>query len=901
MGCLIVAETILKILNAPMSFIERFTTGWAGLLALVWIYFLCIAVFIAGVVMIKAVRSLPAFISWVIRRLGHGKEPPASVFLELVFPSDTTKSAFATEQLHVLLRGYSSRRKWLDRFAGTKKLYSLELVSTKDEGIRYIMVVPGEDAELISRSLLSYLPGIKISQTNDYFEAVRGRTATVVELKLNRDFALPLKDHKALNEHDPIAYLTGHMTGLAKDELIAIQIVTTPVFSDTHFRTTRRSIKVQHTIALGRALSPVLNKKLPGVPNIVWLILMPPVWLIIIAFKFLISIPMAIADPNDPNLPIMNSGKNYKKQTTNPYEQELGQIVKDKLNQSLYEISLRILVVAPEGSAIRSRASDIYSAFQTFDSSYQSFGTRRSLPFKKQIDRRLTRFRERVLTKHFFTQETIMSSSELSDLYHFPNTDLTKTPGLVKSRSRELPAPLSLKHSETEIDVVMGFNSYGGEESALGMTLAQRQKHAYVIGKTGTGKTTMLINAIYQDMQNGKGLAVFDPHGDMFRELLRIVPKHRQKDVVVFDPSDRDFPVGLNILDPGIEFDNEDDKHEWITSTVLSVFAKLTDESLWGPRMEHILRNTTLTALQTTQPSLYTLQRLLTDKKYQREVAKTLKDPVLKQFWEKEFKLLGSMQMSSATAPLTHRLGHFITSKMSRHILLQEESTIRMADIMNEGKILLVNLSKGDIGEDQSKFFGTILTSCIWMAAYQRTKIPERKRRDFFVYVDEFQNFATPRFSEITSEGRKFHVSLIVSHQNIAQIEDKSIVEIVAGNAGTIICLQVSPKDEAFILPYMKPEVEKGDIVNLAPYHFYMKVTGDKSEDAFSGETVPVDAEGSDKTKSAVVASSRKQYGTPKKAVEKYMEALFGNNVKEKASSHSKSAETVKQKKLHDI
>ena len=168
-------------------------------------------------------------------------------------------------------------------------------------------------------------------------------------------------------------------------------------------------------------------------------------------------------------------------------------------------------------------------------------------------------------------------------------------------------------------------------------------------------------------MLNGKGLAVFDPHGDMFQELLSIVPKDRQKDVVVFDPSDGEWPIGLNILDPGIEFESEDVKHARITSTVLSVFRKLADDSQWGPRMEHILRNTTLTALQLPNPSLYTLQRLLTDKKYQREAAKTLDDPVLKQFWDKEFKLLGTMQLSTVTAPLTHRLGHFITSKMSRH------------------------------------------------------------------------------------------------------------------------------------------------------------------------------------------------------------------------------------------
>lgn len=392
----------------------------------------------------------------------------------------------------------------------------------------------------------------------------------------------------------------------------------------------------------------------------------------------------------------------------------------------------------------------------------------------------------------------------------------------------------------------------------------------------------------------------------MFRELLQIIPENRRKDIIVFDPSDRDFPIGLNILNPGIDFENEDDKHEWITSAVLSIFAKLSDEKQWGPRMEHILRNATLTALQTPSPTLYTLQRLLTDKKYQKEVAKTIYDPILKQFWDKEFKLMGTMQMSSATAPLTHRLGHFITSKMSRNILLQEKSTLRIADIMNEGKILLVNLSKGDLGEDQSKFFGTILTALIWMAAYQRTKIPERQRRDFFVYVDEFQNFATPQFSSITSEGRKFRISLIVSHQNIAQIDDKDIVKVIAGNAATILCLKANPEDEDFILPYMKPEVEKGDIVNLAPYHFYMKVTGDEAEDAFSGQTIQLNIETDDNIKNSVLSSSRNKYATTKSAVEEQIKKIFINE-----TTVTKSAKGVKtrritkkpdvRRELHDI
>jgi hypothetical protein len=279
-------------------------------------------------------------------------------------------------------------------------------------------------------------------------------------------------------------------------------------------------------------------------------------------------------------------------------------------------------------------------------------------------------------------------------------------------------------------------------------------------------------------------------------------------------------------------------------------------------------------------------------------VAENLKDPILKQFWEKEFKLLGSMQLSTVTAPLTNRLGKFITSKRSRHILLQEKTTLRVADIMNEGKILLVNLSKGQIGEDQSTFFGTILTSFIWMAAYQRTEIPEQQRRDFFLYVDEFQNFASPDFSEIVSEGRKYHISLVVSHQNIAQIPDMALLDSIAGNASTIICLKVGPKDEAFILPYMKPEVVRGDIVNLAPYHFYMKTTHDVSEDAFSGQTVPLAEQGTEETKEAVMTASRQRYGTPKTSVEAYLEKLLAieetNGKKESKSAKKKTTKTPK-------
>jgi len=293
--------------------------------------------------------------------------------------------------------------------------------------------------------------------------------------------------------------------------------------------------------------------------------------------------------------------------------------------------------------------------------------------------------------------------------------------------------------------------------------------------------------------------------------------------------------------------------------------------------MEHILQSATLTALHLPNPNLYTLQRLLTDKRFQRETVKVLKDPVLKGFWLNEMLPLGEAQLATTVAPLTNRLGKFMTDTMARNILLQQHSTLRLSEIMDEGKILLVNLSKGDVGEDQSHFFGTILSSLIWMAAYQRTKIPEKQRRDFYLYIDEFQNFAAPGFKDVASEGRKFHIGLTVSHQNIAQIEDQNLLKIMAGNAHTIICFRASPNDEAFILPWMEPAVEKGNIVNLAPWHFFMKTVTNESELAFSGVTVPLECTESAKVADRIIAASRKRYAIPRRDVEAYLDTLFAD------------------------
>lgn len=875
-----------SVINGPARYTQsHHFSPWLALVFVLGILFAeFIPVFLIGLALFTFLRNLPALYSAMLRRFGIGEKEAPYTFLELTIPADTSKSAFATEQLHILLQNTVLYYGLADKMAAHKKPYSLELVATNDDGIRFIIMIASLAVDMVRHDLVSFLPGIKIQPVEDYTLSLSDEGTQVVELRLNGDFILPLKDHKALEEHDFMAYITGQMTKLHPGEVVAYQIVGVPVLRRTHHRVLRRVRHIEARLSLGKEVWSQIEPQRTPLAYALRLLWYPPLWLLHVIGKIITfggGLIFAIIYPE-----LESSHRNKeKRRSDNPYDIEMGRLIKSKLDQQLYEVTIRVLVSSPDGTTHHSRVNALIGSFGPFRTTYQSIGVRQSVPFVSPRSKQLEQYKQRKLANHHLSQQTILSSSELSDLYHFPNTDLTGTEGFVKSRSRELAAPLSVKHSTAKLDVVVGMNEHGGDEQPVGMTLGQRQKHTYIIGKTGTGKTTLLKSSIYQDMVDGKGLAVLDPHGDMFQELLEIVPEHRRKDVVVFDPSDEDFPPGLNILDPGITFKSEKEKHQRITGNVLSVFEKLADEKQWGPRMEHILRSATMTALQAPNPSLYTLQRLLTEKKYQRQVAATLKDPVLRQFWRKEFALLGTMQMSNAVAPLTHRLGHFITTPMSRHILLQEKSTVRISEIMDQGKILLVNLSKGDIGEDQSFFFGTILTSFIWMAAYQRNKVPEAQRRDFFLYVDEFQNFATPGFSEISSEGRKYHVPLIISHQNIAQIEDKSLLKVMVGNAHTIICLKASPEDEAFMLPYMAPVVEKGGIVNLAPYHFYMKTTHDTSEDAFSGVTVPLTAEALESTKEEVIANSRKQYCTPIQKVEKYLDKLFGQEEPKKNRS----------------
>jgi hypothetical protein len=410
-------------------------------------------------------------------------------------------------------------------------------------------------------------------------------------------------------------------------------------------------------------------------------------------------------------------------------------------------------------------------------------------------------------------------------------------------------------------------NNYGGSETSIGQILEERRRHTYILGATGSGKTTLLSNMIYQDIVNGKGVGVLDPHGQLIEKLLQVIPKERIKDVVWFAPDDHEFPIALNLFDlPSsdlISLSLLQKQKSLVASSIISIFQKFYEAKYFGPRMEYVLRNTILTALETKSPTLLTILDLLTKKNYRKEIVKGLENKILKDYWLNEFEKLGSMQKNTVISPITNKVGGILSSPINYNILTQTKSTFNFDEIMNEGKILLCDLSKGKIGEDESSFFGSLIIAKIQLAALKRALIPEEKRKDFYLYVDEFQNFATATFAELVSEARKYRLSTILAHQSISQIENRDIIKIILANVGTVICFKTAnPEDEQFILPIFSPEVAKHEIGNLPLYNFYMKVSVGQAQDTFLAQADNFTIKGSEKTAELAISESRKRYAS---------------------------------------
>jgi CxxC-x17-CxxC domain-containing protein len=417
--------------------------------------------------------------------------------------------------------------------------------------------------------------------------------------------------------------------------------------------------------------------------------------------------------------------------------------------------------------------------------------------------------------------------------------------------------------------------NFRGQERVFGIKKDDRRRHFYVVGKTGTGKTTMIQNMAIQDVQNGRGVAIVDPHGEFAEEVLKAVPASRINDVIYFNPADQEWPIAFNVME---KVDTE--YRHLIASGLVGVFKKIWADS-WGPRLEYILRNAILALLEYPGSTLLGVTRILTDKNYRERVVEKISDPVVKMFWADEFTKWNERVLQEVISPIQNKVGQFLSSALIRNIVGQTKSAFNIRDLMDQEKVIIMNLSKGRIGEDNSALLGAMMITKIQLAAMARVDVPEEERKDFYLYVDEFQNFATDSFANILSEARKYRLNLILVHQYIGQLTTDTSTKVrdaVFGNVGTIATFRIGAEDAEFLEKEFEPVFLIQDLVNLPNRNIYIKLMIDGlTGSAFSASTLsPIDLSKTAANAEKVIKVTRERYGTQRDIVEEKINRWSG-------------------------
>lgn len=536
------------------------------------------------------------------------------------------------------------------------------------------------------------------------------------------------------------------------------------------------------------------------------------------------------------------------------------QAAADKLARHLFEVRLTLVVSAPAELAHRAHHRLLHVA-----GAFGQFTVPRMASFRPSSIRPL-----RPSSRSARARPFLLSCEELATLWH-PPTATVRTPRLAVTQSRELPPPAVLPTPATHSGLaLLGRTACRFHPALFGIRADDRLRHLAVIGKTGMGKSTLLTHLIVSDVAAGRGLALIDPHGDLAETVIRHIPLARTNDVVLFDAADHQFPLAYNPL-------TAQDPHDrgLTASAAVAAFKKLFGES-WGPRLEYILRNALLALLEVPGTSLLSLQRMLGDAAYRRSLTDRVRDPVVRAFWTTEFLSWKPQYQAEAVAPILNKVGQFLSLPILRAILGQHRNRLDLRAVMDEGRVLIVNLSKGRMGEDASAFLGSLLVSGLQLAAMRRAEVPEHQRRDFFLYVDEFQNFATDAFATILSEARKYHLALTVANQYLAQM-DEGTMHAVFGNVGSLLVFQVGPSDAEPLALQLGGDLTPRDLLALPRYTAYARLLIDgMPSPPFSMTTIPPPTDRRGVQDPATVREvSRRRYARPSHHVQAQIAAAF--------------------------
>lgn len=716
-------------------------------------------------------------------------------------------------------------------FAGDRDQVSFEMVAHKGI-ISFYVVIPEKLVNYMLQQMRSSYPNAEFEEVEDYNIFMPTGSMLGAYIIQSEPEYLPIRTYRVFDV-DPFESLTNTMSKISPEESVAVQFVLRSAKSDWRNKGKQAISKIQKGEGIYKSDIVGVSDVLLGVG------------------KFLHE---SVRNSNPDPMP-----EKDKSVRLSPKEEEMAKSIEEKSSKAGLEVNVRILVTGPSEPQIKMHLDNIINGFAQYN--IYEYGNSLT-PSKMKPDALAKDFIFRSFNKK---KRMILNTEEVTSLFHLP-LPTTSTPNIRWLTSRKAPVPVNLPSE----GITLGFNLYRGEKTVVHMAEEDRMRHMYIIGTTGVGKSNLMYHIALQDVRLGRGVGIIDPHGDFVEYILENMPEERYEDVVVFEPSNMDYPIALNML----EAENPHEK-DFITQEMIQMFYKLvTDPAMLGPMFEHYMRNAMLLLMADMEnPGTITeIPRIFTDDKYRKTLMPKLTDPIVRAFWEKEWEQTSGQSKSDMLGYLISKVGRFIENEMMRNIIGQPRSSINFKRIMREKKILLVNLSKGKIGDINSMLMGLIVVSKLQIAAFAQADIPSSERKDFYLFIDEFQNYTTDSIATILSEARKYRLSLTMAHQYLGQLvknNDTSIRDAVLGNVGTMISFRIGVEDAPTIAQQMAPVFSEYDLVNMERYNAAIKMLVHNTvQRAFSMATFPPE-EGSKEKADLLRELSSHKYGRPRAIVER--------------------------------
>lgn len=781
------------------------------------------------IILILFIIAIPGVVIYFLYKSKIKKEKIAwykskkNVVLSILVPKENEKKPVAAEQLFASLHGiFRAENKFQDQI-------SFEIVS-KDKYIQFYVYLPEYLKDFVEGQIYAQYPDVEIYQVPDYTKGDFSNCSVAsAQLELVKPEVYPMKTFTSF-EVDPLAAITAVMSKVDENQQIWTQIIIRPVSDAWQIK------GISHVAAVRTGHSGE-------------------------TFKFRNIGKMFMGLAREMFRSLFFSGKaeeggGGEAKLSGPEEEALKEIER-KSTKLGFATKIKIIAISKDQITSRAKLESVVGSFKQFSTTnLNSFRV-------GKITTNLTTI-STYRNRKFYSEGFILNIEELASLYHLP-TKAVETPNIVWAGSKkgEPPSNLPLVGTVADKDLtLLAKTDFRNIEKTFGIKRKDRSLHMYIVGKTGTGKSTLLENMVIDDIKKGQGVAYIDPHGDAIENIIKHIPFERVKDVVYFNPADKEWPVGFNPLeavDPELK--------NIVASGVVGIFKKIFGES-WGPRLEYILRNALLACVDYKDSTLLSVMRLLTDKTYRDKVINAIDDPVVRDFFNNEYNKYDPRFQREAIAPIQNKVGQFLSSSTIRNIVGQPKSTIDLGEIMNSKKIFLVDLSVGKIGEDNSALLGAMIITKFQLAAMQRAKIPLAQRKDFYLYVDEFQNFATESFAIILSEARKYKLNLTMTNQYIAQMHEQ-VAKAIFGNVGTIVSFRVGAQDANALVKEFEPVFTANDLINLNNYNIYVKMAIDGvTRPAFSAITLPLSKEEFEGNRETIIQASQKRYARSREEIE---------------------------------